>query len=257
MPRILVGTCGWSVKGGKKAYFNYFKIIELQDTFYKLPKLETAKKWRNMAPKDFVFTLKAWQVITHPPSSPTWRKAGLRIDSKTRDKYGYLKPTEENFKAWEQTLEVCKTLDAEVCVFQTPPSFGYSNENQENVENFFSSIKRNNVRLGWEPRGTWNEHLDIVGKLCKKLDLIHIVDVLRREPVYVTDLCYFRLHGLGGKEVNYRYKYTDNDLQKLLEKVMKYFKMGCSVYVLFNNIYMRDDALRFKELLKKHSLSEE
>ncbi len=251
---ILVGTCGWSVRGGKEAYFKVFKLIELQDTFYKLPRVTTAKRWREIAPRDFVYTLKAWQVITHPPTSPTWKRAGLKISDEEKDKYGFLKPTEQNFKAWEQTLEICKALKAEVCVFQTPPSFGYSDENVKNVENFFSSIKRNSVRLGWEPRGTWHEHPEIVRELCKKLDLIHIVDILRRDPTYVTDICYIRLHGLGGKEVNYRYKYTDEDLTKLAQKVKSYFDQGCKVYVLFNNVFMRDDAIRFREIAKKLGL---
>jgi len=66
---IKVGCCGWAVKGGRKAYFKKFKLIELQDTFYNLPRVELAMKWRNMAPEDFEYTLKAWQLITHPHTS--------------------------------------------------------------------------------------------------------------------------------------------------------------------------------------------
>jgi hypothetical protein len=44
MPKILpvvkVGGCGFS--GNRKDYFSQFKVIELQHTFYKIPKLETA-----------------------------------------------------------------------------------------------------------------------------------------------------------------------------------------------------------------------
>mgnify|MGYP000038164221 CR=1 FL=1 len=251
---VIVGTCGWSVRGGKEAYFKTFKLIELQETFYKLPKVSTVEKWRKIAPEDFEFTVKAWQVMTHPPTSPTWRKAKLKISPELKDKYGNLKPTEENFKAWENVLEICKALRATVCIFQTPPSFKYSSENESNVIQFFSSIKRNSLRLGWEPRGTWHDHMDRVKELCKSLDLIHVVDVLKRRPTYVGDVCYFRLHGLGRGEVNYRYKYTDEDLAKLASIVKGYVNQGCEVYVLFNNVYMRDDALRFKEVAKSHGI---
>ncbi|MHC1610664.1 MAG: DUF72 domain-containing protein [Candidatus Methanospirareceae archaeon] len=36
-----------------------------------------AERWRLRAPKEFEFTVKAWQLITHEPTSPTYRKARL------------------------------------------------------------------------------------------------------------------------------------------------------------------------------------
>ncbi|RLE65207.1 MAG: DUF72 domain-containing protein [Thermoprotei archaeon] len=252
MSIIKVGTCGWSIKGGRKRYFETFKIIELQQTFYKLPRKETALKWRQEAPQGFEFELKAWQVITHPHTSPSWRKAGIRVSEEKKDKYGFLRPTEENFKAWEQTLEIAEILKAKIIVVQTPPSFGYTPVNYHNVENFFSSIRRNGFLIGWEPRGTWNNNLSKVKMLVDKLDLIHIVDILRRNSVSKHNVAYFRLHGLGGREVNYRYKYTDDDLQRLCEKVKEYQQTKDEIYVLFNNIYMGSDALRFKNMCLKY-----
>jgi uncharacterized protein YecE (DUF72 family) len=55
---------------------------------------------------------------------------------------------------------------------------------------------------------------------------------------------------LGGGEVNYRYKYTDEDLLKLLAIVKRYAESQ-DAYVLFNNVYMFDDALRFKSMLEQ------
>ncbi len=247
---VLVGTCGWSVRGGKRAYFSVFRVVELQETFYKLPRVETARRWREMAPPDFEYAVKAWQVITHPPTSPTWRRAGISVPSELRDRYGYLRPTEENLRAWEEVLSVCRALRAAVCVLQTPPSFGYSPEAEASVEAFFSTVRRDGVRLAWEPRGTWHEHPEAVRRICSSLDVVHVVDVLRRRPAFVGDLCYFRLHGLGGREVNYRYKYTDEDLARLASVVGEYAKLGCRVYVLFNNVFMRDDAVRFREIAR-------
>jgi len=58
-------------------YFSEFSIVELQSTFYKLPMVKTAEKWRSQAPEGFEFTLKAWQGVTHPSESPTWKRSGL------------------------------------------------------------------------------------------------------------------------------------------------------------------------------------
>ena len=248
---IKVGCCGWAVRGGKEAYFRVFKLIELQSTFYKLPRVSTAENWRNIAPPDFEFTLKAWQVITHPPSSPTWRRAGIKPEPGREDRYGFLRPTEENFEAWSRTLEICRALRAKVCVVQTPPSFGFSEENVRNVRDFFGSIDRGGMDIAWEPRGTWNDHLDVVKELCDSLNLIHAVDIFRRSPVSSHPTCYIRLHGIGRGEVNYKYKYTDDDLRVLLGKVSDLLSSGYrEVYVLFNNVYMADDALRFQRLVE-------
>jgi uncharacterized protein YecE (DUF72 family) len=58
MPRVKIGCCGFAV--GMKDYFRQFKLVEVQQTFYKIPRLETALRWREAAPTDFEFTLKAW-----------------------------------------------------------------------------------------------------------------------------------------------------------------------------------------------------
>jgi len=58
------------------------------------------------------------------------------------------------------------------------------------------------------------------------------------------------LHGIGGGEVNYSYKYTDEDLAKLRQMVVEESEGRDACYVLFNNVSMADDALRFKKLLE-------
>ena len=248
---VRIGTCGWSARGGRKVYFNYFKVVELQETFYRLPRLETAVRWREKSPSDFEFTVKAWQVITHPPTSPTWRRCNLKIGKEDYEKYGFFRPTTQVYDSWRKIRELCTALRTKVCIFQTPPKFGYSADNYRNVEEFFSTIERGGLLLGWEPRGTWHEHRAELKRLLESIDVTHVVDPLRREPVYCAGFTYFRLHGLGGREVNYRYKYTDEDLARLLDITLKY--VGDSpVYVMFNNgADMFRSALRFKELLEQ------
>jgi len=89
--RVRVGCCGFPVS--RKRYYESFRVVEVQQTFYKLPSRETLERWRREAPPDFEFTVKAWQVVTHPPSSPTWRKAGLKPEPGKEDRYGFLRPT--------------------------------------------------------------------------------------------------------------------------------------------------------------------
>ncbi|AEM39591.1 protein of unknown function DUF72 [Pyrolobus fumarii 1A] len=250
---VKVGCCGFPV--ARARYFEQFRLVEVQQTFYKLPTRETLERWRREAPQDFEYTVKAWQVVTHPPSSPTWRKAGLKPEPGKEDRYGLLRPTPENFEAWKKTVEAADILNARIIVVQTPPSFGYSEENLRNALEFFREAAKYGKTIGWEPRGTWHEHPEAIRRIVEETGVIHVVDLLRRWPVVVGRIAYVRLHGLGGREVNYRYKYTDQDLEELVARVKKLCSEGAEeVYVLFNNVYMFDDARRFREKARNAGL---
>ncbi len=215
-----------------KKYFKAFEVVEVQKTFYKPPTLETAKKWRKEAPNSFEFTIKAWQVITHPPSSPTYRKAKLDVKDG-----GFFKPIKEVFEAWQATRDFAKELKAKFVVFQTPSRFKESDDNIKNMKEFFNSIERE-FTFGWEPRG-WSE--EGAKKVCEELDLVHIVDPFVSKPLH-GEIFYFRLHGF-----NYKHKYTDDELKWLANYCLDLKKEG---YIMFNNIYMFDDANRFRNFVK-------
>ena len=234
LSQIKVGCCGFPV--GKKKYFQQFKLVEIQQTFYKLPFIGTVRKWREEAPGDFEFSLKAWQVITHWSSSPTYRKVGLRISTEKENDYGVFRPSEEVFEAWEKTRDVAQALKANVIVFQCPTKFTESTENIENMRYFFTSIDRQDFMFVWEARGKWSN--EVITTLCQELDLIHCGNPLEGEMLH-KGIGYWRLH--GGR--NYRHQYTDEELARLREL------SGNEAYVLFNNITMHNDALRFKELI--------
>ncbi|MCD6096109.1 MAG: DUF72 domain-containing protein, partial [Thermoprotei archaeon] len=80
--------------------------------------------------------------------------------------------------------------------------------------------------------------------------VIHVFDPLKSKPLSSHEVAYIRLHGLNG-EVNYRYKYKEEDLERLASSIAELKRNYETIYVLFNNIYMKDDALRFREVLKK------
>ena len=69
---VRVGCCGFPVS--RPRYFKSFGVVEVESGFYQPPKPSTAERWRSEAPEGFQFMVKAWQLITHPPTSPTYRK---------------------------------------------------------------------------------------------------------------------------------------------------------------------------------------
>ncbi len=233
MSQVKIGCCGFP--RGMKHYFSQFKVCEVQQTFYKLPRLETALRWRREAGPDFEFTIKAWQVITHPPSSPTYRRSGLKIEPGKEGNYGFFRPSDEVMEAWRKTKETGEALGVRIIVFQCPASFRETAESVANTRVFFRAIDRSGFVLVWEPRGEWDGGR--VRALCEELDLVHCVDPLKAVPLYGR-LKYFRLHGGPG----YRHTYTDEELERLKGMVEG------ETYFMFNNISMYDDALRLKRL---------
>lgn len=231
---VRIGCCGFPVS--RRRYFEAFSVVELQQTFYQFPRMETIERWRKEAPQGFEFTMKASQFITHEPSSPTYRRCNITIPEEKKGNYGSFKPTDEVFMAWEATRDIALYLKARIVVFQCPASFRPTEENMERMVEFFTTIERDPLLLAWEPRGDWEEG-EIV-ELCKKLDLIHTVDPFKGRPLY-GEIRYFRLHGKKG----YRYRYTDEDLKWLAREY------GTDGYFMFNNVSMFDDAIRFKGLV--------
>jgi uncharacterized protein YecE (DUF72 family) len=237
----LVGCCGWTEAQAK--YFKRFETIELQTTFYQPPGDAAARRWKTQAPPGFRFCMKAWQLITHTPSSPTYRRLKSGISNSERDLYGSFRPSEQVTLAWERTLEIASIVDAQVIVFQCPASFLPTRENIRNLDRFFQNIDRDERVLAWEPRGTgWNDEL--IRSLCSGNRLVHCVDPFDRGPVYGASI-YWRLHGRGG----YRYEYTDQDLALIVSKLHSFPEQDLR-YVMFNNVTSKQDAIRFVQHLE-------
>lgn len=241
---IKVGTCGFTTK-----HFNYFDVLEVQQTFYDFVGEKSLKNWGSLArEKNVELTIKANQIITHPFNVATYKRMRHKIGN--QENYGNFRLTKEVEEAWEITAEEARKLNAKVIVFQSPSSFKPTEENIQNLFNFFTSIRSNEFILAWEPRGEeWYspKGKEVIKRLVEELGIIHVVDPFRHETLS-EGIVYYRLHGIGKGEVNYRYKYTDQDLKTLASKVNK--ENNKITYVLFNNIYSFEDALRFKSLVK-------
>jgi len=242
---IRVGCCGF--QKAQRVYYDHFRLIEIQQTFYRLPLLKTAHRWREEAPEGFIFTMKALQTITHEPYQPTYRRSGLDIPASEWKNYGSFRPTDQVQQAWEDSRAIAEALQAPIVVFQCPPQFTPTTGNLANLRVFFRRIERGKLTFAWEPRGEWPNEL--VKSLCEELNLIHCVDPfvgvsMRGDPVF-----YYRMHG----GADYSYQFSDADLAQLATLCLE---QG-NVYCLFNNVTMWDDALRFKEVLTEQKIEVE
>ena len=237
---LRVGICGFAE--AQQRCFADFTILEVQRSFYQPPRLATAQRWRSQAPKGFLFTLKAWQLLTHEASSPTYRRLTEKLSRDQLARTGGLRWNDVTSMAWERTRALANALDAPAIVFQMPRSFLPSTPNLHRIEHFFGHIARDGRRLIFEPRGPdWDDA--ILMPLLVGLDLVHGVDPFLRAPLG-AGLRYFRLHGKPA--YHYRYRYTDQDLEQLARRLAA----DDAAWVLFNNQSMAEDARRLLRILR-------
>src|ERR1043166_8007144 len=234
---IRVGCCGF--RSSRESYYRLLDPVAVQHTFYQPPQVSTLKKWREEAPEGFEFTLKAWQLITHKASSPTYRRVKRQLTEEEKEGAGSFRPTPAVAAAWELTRECAAALGAGAVLFQCPASFQPTRENVANLRKFFKKARRDGLNFCWEPRGGWPR--ETVRGLCEELDLWHVVDPFA-ERTTTPARCYFRLHGRPG----WRYKYEEGELEELYSMLPE----GAVSYVFFNNVEMGHDAVRFKEIVE-------
>ncbi len=158
-----------------------------------------------------MFTVKMYRGITH-------ERRFIDVD-------GFLEPF----------LRVVRALEAPIVLIQTPKSFRQTGENEKRVLDFLSVLPRD-IQYALELRG-W-EYREGYG------EWIWVVDPFAFPPPE-QDMYYFRLHGAPPGERMYRYRYTDSDLLWLKDFVSN---LSGDVWMFFNNVWMYEDALRFKEL---------
>ncbi|MEM3700549.1 MAG: DUF72 domain-containing protein [Candidatus Bathyarchaeia archaeon] len=222
---IKVGCCGFPTS--MKKYYENFNLVELNSTFYQYPRMETVEGWRKKAPETFEFTVKAHQDISHKEK---------------------MKPTDACLQAFEKMKKICKTLNSKILLVQTPGSF--RPEKLDDAEKFFKEANREGLVLVWETRGpAWEtpETYERLRRVLEGVNVSHVTDPFRVMPAYVSKIAYFRLHGLG--EQMYYYQYSNAELQRLKESITPYEKKRKEVYVLFNNLSMFEDAIRFRKYL--------
>ncbi len=232
-----IGCCGFPVK--REIYYQNFDVVEIQQTFYQLPQISTGRRWKEEAPLHFEFTMKAWQLITHEASSPTYRRLRMRISEREKRQYGFFKNTEEVDKAWSKTAEFARALGAKRILFQSPKSFHPSDGHIKDLKQFFKKMKRNSFTFIWEPRGQWERKG--VEELCEEMSVVPCLDPYC-DPLPEGDFVYIRLHGKTG----YGYTYSEEDLKELLKRMKPYRE----AYLMFNNMKMYENAQHLKILSK-------
>ncbi len=228
-----------------REYPRSFSTVEVQQTFYEPPQDSTMERWRAGMPDGFEFTLKAWQLVTHPGTSPTYRRLKRPMSREELSGAGYFRGTPIVEEGYRRSIACAQVLGATALLFQCPSSFGPDEANIDRLRAFFSRVERpEGLRFLWEPRGSrWVADRAQARALAKELDLVHVIDPFVTPPPDAPAPAYWRLHGIGGA----RHSYSDAQLRRLREWADA-GAGGFPAWVLFNNLPRVADARRFLAL---------
>jgi uncharacterized protein YecE (DUF72 family) len=222
----LVGTGGWAYfdvpdKSPLKAYSEIFNFVEVNSTFYEYPETRKVQQWRKTVPKDFTFSVRCHQDLTH------------RIG---------LKPVDEAFAVFDQMMVYCHALEAPFLVLETPASYVINQPALEDARQFFSIVNHNNVRLVWEIRALITSAA--LG-LMRDFSIVHCVDLSKQTPCVKSDVVYSHLFGKGQSNI---YQFTDDELVDIDKKAQS---SGAKIVAMsYHGLRMFSDAARFLEYQK-------
>lgn len=237
---IRIGTSGWHYKhwvgtfypartpASKMLdfYIRHFDAVEINNTFYKLPRVEMLRGWRGATPPDFLFAVKGSRFITH--------------NKKLKDP--------EN--AIENILpRVVEGLGPKLgpVLWQLPPKW---NQNLERLDEFLAVLPR---ELGYafefrHPSWVTPQALSILRRYNAAFCIYELAGY--HSPIEVTaDWTYIRLHGPGGK---YQGSYPRATLRRWADRIANWSRELREIHVYFDNDqagYAARNALTLKQLV--------
>ncbi len=235
-----IGCAGFSMKLSE--YFREFNLVEVQETFFDPPKERTLARWRKAAPVGFAFSLRAWQLITHPATYPGYQRIRRSWDAPARDRFGFFQPGEQTLWAWEVVQRAAEILGARAVVFQTPASFTPTRGNRENLRRFFTTIERGAYHLVWEPDGIW-EPEETEG-ICRECGLVPGLDPLLVRPAS-GDIRYFRMR----EKTRGRSGYTEDDFFRIRSAALDAGEGAGEGFFVWQTPNAARDASRFAKWL--------
>jgi len=292
--RIRVGTASWTdpefiragwypdevkndAEGRLRYYARHFPMVEVNATFYALPRAGTVQAWADRTPDDFRFHVKAHQVISGHASDPARLPPPLRELPFQADRRGRIRrPSRELRDAVTDALvEAVAPLGPKLgaILLQLPPHVAAGADARDEVSRIIERIHP--LRTAVEFRNaSWadpGEREGAVEMLAAHDAAWVCVDAPRIDApsampplVEVTspELAYLRLHGRnaatwqGSRTVAERFdwQYSDEELGEWLDPVLDMAGRAQEVAVVFNNNhgdFALRSAARFGEMVRQ------
>jgi len=219
--RLKIGTSGWSYIHWKGKFYpldipstkwltfysQHFNTVEINSTFYRMPREKTVIFWQANVPEGFLFSVKMNRKITHIKR---------------------LKSVEEILKNFFTLCDMFRANLGPILV-QLPPGL----KMDFSLLNDFLEFIPKAYTLAIEFRNkTWFE--DRIFDLLRSKNVIfcwHDYGSVKVPPIVTANSLYIRMHGPSGR---YAGSYTDDALKELIKSIQECQIKG-SIYIYFNN----------------------
>lgn len=218
-----IGTSGWHYKHWIGSFYpadissnqmfafyaKHFDTVEINNTFYRLPKSETFDAWRDNSPAKFQYAVKASRFITHMKK--------LKDPETSAAKF---------FVAAEHLERKLGPI-----LFQLPPRWNFD---AGRLAEFLEALPANQRYVIEFRDESWLRPQAFA--LLRKHNVAFCIHDLgqMQTPLEVTaDFTYLRFHGPG--RAKYCGSYSETDLREWASRIDEWRRQLSGVYVYFNN----------------------
>ena len=219
---IRIGTSGWhydhwigrlypeKLRKDKwlEHYAEHFDTVEVNNTYYHLPREQTMLNWHDRVPPGFLFAVKASRYITH------------------------VKKLQDTDAEVERFLDLARRLGDRLgpVLYQLPPSL---HKDVARLDRFITSLPSPDQAVFEFRHSSWydQETFDLLNERGAAL-CVHDMDGKAPPRVVTGAMVYIRLHGPAGR---YAGDYTDAMLQDWADWMTRQIGVVRAIYVYFNN----------------------
>jgi uncharacterized protein YecE (DUF72 family) len=238
---IHIGTSGWHYDHWRGSFYpehvkprqfleyyrKSFHTVEINNSFYQLPRKETLEGWADEVPGDFIFAVKASRYITHMKKLKDPKKSAPKFLNRVDALANRLGPI----------------------LFQLPPRWKF---NLERLRDFLEALPKK-YRCAFEFRDPSWFREETLRALSARGAAFCIYELAGRiSPKEVTaDFIYIRLHGPKGP---YQGQYDSQTLAGWAGAFLAWAQEGREIFCYFDNDeagYAAQDALRLQDRIEK------
>ncbi len=237
---IHIGTSGYSFKDWKGPFYpvkitssemlsfyaRHFKLVEINSTYYAIPRVEVFERMAENTPPDFQFMVKANSGMTHERSD-----------------------NQSIFDRFEDAIQpLVEAGKFKGILAQFPWSFKNTEENRqylklckERLAEYPLIVEFRHISWILEPLFGFLRDMGI--SYCA-VDEPNLPGLVPPKTAATTDLGYVRFHGRnaemwwgGDAAQRYNYLYTEQELKEWVPKIKQLAASTQEIYVLFNNCH--------------------
>lgn len=203
-------------------YAESFDTVEINNSFYRLPKENVVQGWYDRTPENFKFTLKGSRYITHIKK---------------------LKEVGESVAYFYHLADILAEKLGSI-LWQLPPAF---KKNIERLETFCKLLapEYKNVMEFRHPSWFDEEVYDILRKYDVAYCIISAPEGLPEDVITTAQHGYLRFHG---KDEWYNYDYSEDQLKEWVD-ILEKMNMK-EVFIYFNNDYNANAVKNGKRLIE-------